>query len=258
MVLDGQTVYVADTENHVVRAVDLATRRVSTLAGTGRMGAWGDRGGAARETPLNSPWDLAIAGRLMFVAMAGTHQVWIVDLSRGLALPYAGSGREARLDGSIDDAAFAQPSGLAVAGSTLFVADSESNIIREIRLPPQNLVRTLAGGDLFEFGDRDGRGDTARLQHPLGVAFARGVVFIADTYNHKIKTLNPGTGDVRTFAGRGDEGHDDGPAAAATFYEPGGISAASDALFVADTNNHAIRRIPLDRGVVETLELRQP
>ena len=221
------------------------------------MGAWGDQGGAARETPLNSPWDLVLSGRLLFVAMAGTHQVWIVDLVRRLAIPYAGSGREARVDGAIDEAAFAQPSGLTVADSTLFVADSESNIIREIQLPPENRVRTLAGGDLFEFGDRDGRGDAVRLQHPLAVAWARGVVFIADTYNHKIKTLNPDTGDVRTYAGRGVEGHDDGPSGAATFYEPGGITATSEALFVADTNNHAIRRIALENGRVETLHVSQ-
>jgi thiol-disulfide isomerase/thioredoxin len=253
LALDGDLLYIADTENHVIRAVDLAARRVSTLAGTGRMGAWGDQGGAARETPLNSPWDLVLSGRLLFVAMAGTHQVWIVDLVRRLAMPYAGSGREARVDGPVDEAAFAQPSGLTVADSTLFVADSEANIIREIQLPPENRVRTLAGGDLFEFGDRDGRGDAVRLQHPLAVAWARGVVFIADTYNHKIKTLNPDTGDVRTYAGSGVEGHDDGPSGAATFYEPGGITATSEALFVADTNNHAIRRIVLDGGQVTTL-----
>jgi len=233
----------------------LKARRVTTIAGTGRLAAWGREGGAARETALNSPWDLQLAARLVFVAMAGTHQIWIVDLTRRLALPYAGSGREARVDGEIDEAAFAQPSGLAIADSTLFVADSESNIIRSIALPPENRVRTLAGGDLFDFGDRDGRGDAARLQHPLGVAWARNLLFIADTYNHKIKTLNPDTGDVRTFAGRGVEGRDDGPAAAATFYEPGGLSATSEALFVADTNNHAIRKVSLDDGQVRTLDV---
>jgi hypothetical protein len=181
--------------------------------------------------------------------------VWLVDLTRRLARPYAGTGREARVDGSTDEAAFAQPSGLAIGNSTLFVADSESNIIRSIELPPGNRVRTIAGGDLFDFGDRDGRGDDARLQHPIGLAWARGLLFIADTYNHKIRTLDPGTGDVRTFAGSGVEGHDDGPAAAATFYEPGGVSATRDALFVADTNNHAIRRISLTDGRVETVDV---
>jgi thiol-disulfide isomerase/thioredoxin len=255
LALEGDVLYVADTENHVIRSLDLKARRVTTTAGTGRMGAWGGRGGPMRETPLNSPWDLVVRERLLFVAMAGTHQIWLVDLEGRLASPYAGSGREARIDGPVDEAAFAQPSGLAIVDSTLFVADSESNIIRSIELPPTNRVRTIAGGDLFDFGDRDGSGDAVRLQHPLGLTRAGGVLFIADTYNHKIKTLNPATGDVRTFAGSGSEGQEDGPAAAAMFYEPGGLSATNDALFVADTNNHAIRRVTLADGRVETLEL---
>jgi sugar lactone lactonase YvrE len=257
LAIDGDRLYVADTENHVVRAVDFATGRVSTLAGVGRQAAWGEQGGAARETPLSSPWDLWLAGRLLFVAMAGLHQIWMIDLDRDLVLPYAGSGREARIDGAVDEAAFAQPSGLALHDSTLFVADSESNIIRAIALPPENRVRTLAGGDLFDFGDRDGAGDRVRLQHPLGVAWSARLrrLIIADTYNHKIKTLDPETGDVRTFAGTGESGHDNGHRAAATFYEPGGVAATSGALFVADTNNHAIRRIGLDDDRVETIEM---
>jgi len=116
-------------------------------------------------------------------------------------------------------------------------------------------VRTLAGGDLFEFGDRDGRGDAARFQHPLGVVSARGVLYVADTYNHRIRTVNPATGDVRVFAGIGTEGFEDGPAAVAAFHEPGGITATSDALFVADTNNHAIRRVSLNDGSCTTVEI---
>jgi thiol-disulfide isomerase/thioredoxin len=255
MALGGDMLYVADTENHQIKAIDLAERRVSTLAGTGRQAAWGATGGAARESSLNSPWDVAVDGRLLFIAMAGSHQVWVVDLARRLAFPYAGSGREARVDGSIDEAAFAQPSGLALAGSTLVVADAEANIVRVIGLPPENRVRTVAGGDLFEFGDRDGRGDAARFQHPLGVAVVGHTAFIADTYNHRLRALNLHTGDVTTFAGSGLEGRVDGNPSVASFYEPGGLSATSTALYVADTNNHAVRRVDLRSGLVSTLSL---
>jgi thiol-disulfide isomerase/thioredoxin len=254
---DRQSLYIADTENHTIRRADLAAREVSTVAGTGRQGAWGGAGGAALETSLSSPWDLALAERLLFVAMAGTHQIWAVDLDRALAIPYAGSGREARADGSVDEAAFAQPSGLAVADRQLFVADAESNIIRAIALPPVNTVTTLAGGDLFEFGDVDGAGDAVRLQHPLGVAAQAGRLFIADTYNHRIKRLDVGARRVARLAGTGRPGAADGPGRAATFYEPGGLSATADALFVADTNNHAIRRVSLADGQVTTLALRR-
>jgi thiol-disulfide isomerase/thioredoxin len=258
LALDGETLYVADTENHAVRAIDLPTGTVRTIAGIGRQAAWGERGGASRETPLNSPWDLAVVESLLFVAMAGSHQIWILDLVRSLAIPYAGSGREARTDGSIDEAAFAQPSGLAVGRSTLFVADSESNIIRAIRLPPVNEVRTIAGGDLFDFGYRDGSADQARFQHPLGVAWARERLFVADTYNHRIRTVDPESRIAGTFAGRGDEGAEDGPRESAAFYEPGGVSATTTHLYVADTNNHRIRAVPLDGGSITTLHLQLP
>lgn len=256
MALDGDVLYIADTENHKIRAANLATRRVSTIAGTGRQAGWGVVGGAARETSLNSPWDLHLSGPLLFIAMAGAHQVWMLDLRRGLTFPYAGSGREARIDGGVDESAFAQPSGLTAVGSTLVVADAESNIVRAIDLPPENRVRTMAGGDLFEFGDRDGRGDGARFQHPLGVSAHGSVVFVADTYNHRIRTLNVETGDVRTFAGSGREGGTDGPAVTAEFYEPGGLSAVSDVVFVADTNNHRIRRVAWPSGEVSSVEIR--
>ncbi len=192
--------------------------------------------------------------------MAGVHQVWMLDLGRGLVFPYAGNGQEARVDGSIDDAAFAQPSGLASDDQALYVADAESNLIRRIALPPVNQVETLAGGNLFDFGDRDGVGDAVRLQHPLGVAWqpaagGGGRLFIADTYNHRIKVLDPATRRVSTFAGSGVPGDRDGAAGAAQFHEPGGLSLAGDTLYVADTNNHAIRTIDLTRGEVGTLTL---
>ena len=255
LALDGDVLYIADTENHLVRAAHLGMRLVATAAGNGHQGVWGEHGGASLETPISSPWDLVVANRILFVAMAGLHQIWMIDLDRQLTFPYAGSGREARLDGSVDEAGFAQPSGITLVGSTLYVADSESNIIRAIALPPANDVRTLAGGDLFEFGDRDGRGDDVRLQHPLGIAASGDRLFIADTYNHRIKVLDPASRKVKAFAGSGKPGSEDGAAGKAQFYEPGGLSVTSQALYVADTNNHAIRRVSLTTGQVDTITL---
>lgn len=256
LALVGDRLWVADTGNHLLRAVDLDARVVTTEAGTGEQCTWKEEGGRARSVALNSPWDLAPAGPLVFVAMAGAHQVWMLDHARGILWPYAGSGQEARLDGTIESAAFAQPSGLAVDANVLYVADAESNIIRAIDLPPANRVRTLAGGDLFEFGDTDGKGDQVRLQHPLGVATHRGRLVIADTYNHKIKMLDPATGHVRTLAGTGQPGHRDGAGRKAQFYEPGGVSVADDTIFVADTNNHAIRTVNARTGKTGTVDTR--
>jgi DNA-binding beta-propeller fold protein YncE len=223
LAIDAQTLYVADTENNKIRAIELDARVVHTL----------DIG------DLSSPWDVALKMGILLVAMAGRHQLWVVDLLHDRAYPYAGTGEEAKRDGGVDEAAFAQPSGLATDGNTLYVADAEGNAIRAVALPPVNTVTTIAGGDLFDFGDKDGTGQEARLQHPLGVAAHAGRVYIADTYNHKIKTLDPASGKVTTLA--------------SGFYEPGGLSIAGGRLYVADTNNHAIRVVDLSSREVTTL-----
>jgi DNA-binding beta-propeller fold protein YncE len=253
MALDTDALYVADTENHLIRRVDLKTRKVETLAGTGVQSREYGATGAAREIALNSPWDLQLIGRTLYMAMAGPHQIWKLDLDKGQISTYAGSGHEARTDGTLQMSAFAQPSGLAHDGQTLYVADSESNIIRAIDLK-DGVVATLVGGDLFEFGDKDGAGDDARLQHPLGVVAHAGKVLIADTYNHKIKQLDPESRTVRTFLGSGKPGQADG--ASASFYEPGGLSIANDKLYIADTNNHAVRVVDLRTKQTTTLQIK--
>jgi DNA-binding beta-propeller fold protein YncE len=254
--------YVADTENHEIRVVDFQARAVHTVAGTGKQGTGGGEGGEAMRIDLNSPWDLALKTGILIIAMAGPHQIWVVDLLHDRAYPYAGTGEEARKDGPVNTATFAQPSGLALDGNTLYVADAEANVIRALDLPPGNAVTTIAGGDLFKFGDVDAKGDAARLQHPLGVAVYAGRVFVADTYNHKIKMLDPATGALTTFAGTGVAGHVDGAAATAQFFEPGGLSVATSTgsgqaavLYVADTNNHAVRTIDLTTKQVGTLAI---
>jgi DNA-binding beta-propeller fold protein YncE len=244
---------VADTGNHLIREVDVDAARVRTLAGNTDQARRGAAGGGAVTTSISSPWDLAQIGQLLFIAMAGVHQLWVLDAERGFLFPYAGSGLEARQDGGLDDSAFAQPSGLAWHKDTLFVADSESNVIRAVDLPPVNSVRTLAGGDLFDFGDTDGVGDAVRLQHPLAVAYHDGALYVSDTYNHRIKRLDLGTRRVTAFAGSGKPGLRDGRGARARFYEPGGLAVAGGRLLVADTNNHALRAVDLNTAVVSTV-----
>jgi DNA-binding beta-propeller fold protein YncE len=186
--------------------------------------------------------------------MAGPHQIWHLELDSQRISVFAGSGREARLDGPIEQAAFAQPSALVTDGRTFYVSDAEANIIRLIAFRPRGEVETLVGGDLFEFGDVDGVGNEVRLQHPLGLARWNDKLLIADTYNHKIKLLDPAARSVKTFAGSGKPGQADGTRP--SFYEPGGLSVAGDKLYVADTNNHAIRVVDLKTKETKTLPIR--
>ena len=270
MVLHRDTLYVADTENHLIRAVDLAERRVTTVAGTGQQNRKQPatfRSSTPRRTSLNSPWALWTHGDDLYIAMAGPHQIWRMRLGRESIGPYAGNGREDIVDGPLlpkkpyasGYSSFAQPSGLASDGTWLFVADSEGSSIRAVSLDNKGQVKTLVGtaslpnARLFTFGDVDGTAERARLQHPLGIVHYRGQLYVADTYNNKIKTINPGSGEVRTLVGTGRPGREDDPAA---FDEPAGLSAAAGKLYVADTNNHLIRVVDLEReNRVSTLSI---
>ncbi len=247
--------YVADTENHAVRAIELSGGQVSTLAGNGTQAAFRAAGGIGRDVQLNSPWDLALADDTLYVAMAGPHQLWKIDLKSGRVSVHAGSGREDIQDGPLLQADLAQPSGLARAGDKLYFADSETSSVRVADLQPSGQVRTLVGEGLFEFGDVDGPAQRARLQHPLGVAVADGLVYVADSYNHKIKAIDPEKRTVRTVAGTGDAGWRDGAGNEAMLNEPGGLWINGTTAYIADTNNHVLRLLNLTTGAVDTLGL---
>jgi sugar lactone lactonase YvrE len=251
--------YVADTENHLVRAVDLSDGGVETVAGTGVQARRLQEGGPAREVPLNSPWDLLWKDGALYVAMAGPHQIWRVDPAAGVAEPYVGSGAEELYDAPLAMAALAQPSGLATDGERIYFADPEASAVRWA--VPDGETGTVVGTGLFDFGDRDGAGDEARLQHAQGLAWwpAERALLVADTYNHRVKRVDPATREARAFAGSGAPGLADGPAELARFWEPGGITVAPDdtRAWVADTNNHALRTIDLRTARVDTVHLRE-
>ncbi len=284
MTLLGSQLIVADTENHLLRKVDLLKRQVTTLAGTGKQGTgWPGLGKMARNapgslalmgrrfvgpplaTPLSSPWALWAGENDLYIAMAGPHQIWKMPLDESEIGPYAGNGREDIMDGPLlpgtpyarGYASFAQPSGLASDGTLLFVADSEGSAIRAVPLDAGGNVKTLVGPTktLFDFGDTDGIGLNVRLQHPLGVAYHEGKIYVADTYNNKIKVIDIAAQSCQTFAGTGEAGnHDSAKGLQATFNEPAGLTVAGDKLYVADTNSHAIRVIGLSEShAVSTL-----
>jgi DNA-binding beta-propeller fold protein YncE len=255
MAIGDDVLYLADLENHAIRRIDFTTREVTTLAGTGEQAPHFHRGGPARGLPLNSPWDVALRDDTLYIAMAGFHQIWTLDLVAGIICPFAGTGHEGLEDGSREVAWFAQPSGLAMGPNELYVADAETSSIREVDLGTSGQVRTIVGVGLFEFGDIDGTGDVVRLQHPLGVAWDEGVLLVADSYNNKVKRIDPRTRTSITFAGNGQPGDQDGLGPLARFREPSGVSIASGRLYVADTNNNLIRVVDLLNGAVGTLQL---
>jgi thiol-disulfide isomerase/thioredoxin/DNA-binding beta-propeller fold protein YncE len=283
MALHEETLYVADTENHALRKIDLMARTVTTIAGTGIQARHGWPGlenvkteadiprrwvGPPRTTELSSPWALWVHGQALYIAMAGPHQIWKMPLDETDIGPYAGNGREDIVDGALlprvpyaeGFSSFAQPSGLASTGTQLLVADSEGSSIRSVPLNGRGRVTTILGTSdlrvnrLFTFGDVDGPLNSARLQHPLDVVYHKGLIYVADTYNNKIKMIDAKEKQLTTIAGTGEPGAADAPA---QFDEPAGLAFAAGKLYVADTNNHAIRVIDLEQGYqVTTLTVR--
>jgi DNA-binding beta-propeller fold protein YncE/cytochrome oxidase Cu insertion factor (SCO1/SenC/PrrC family) len=248
LALDGETLYVADRKNHAIRPLNLKKETVKLVAGTGEknpiFGKPGN-GGAARKVPLCSPWDLLLYNKRIYIAMAGHNQIWTFNPAKESVAIYAGNGREDIIDGPVRTAAFAQPSGLATDGKSLFVADSEVSAIRA--LPLVGLVgnvSTVVGKGLFIFGDVNGSGNQVRLQHALGVAHLDGKLYVADTYNSKIKIIDPSRRTCDTFVG-GEK----------MFNEPGGLSIAAGKMYVADTNNHRIQVVDMKTKEISTLPL---
>ena len=255
LALDGETLYVADTENHTIRQVDLAAGTVTTIAGTGEQGHTRDGRGAGRTSELCSPFDLVCHNGTVYIAMAGIHQLWSLGLKDGMVGPFAGNGGEAITDGPLASAQLAQPCGLTTDGVKLYFADSETSSIRSADIDSNGNVRTIIGLDLFVFGDADGSDHHVRLQHPMGITHYDGALYITDTYNHKIKRVLPVTRSAFTVLGTGSAGHTDSPALESQFSEPSGISFANGKMYIADTNNHAIRVADIESGEVSTLEI---
>lgn len=240
LAFDGETLYVADAENHALRAIALGTGETRTIAGTGtQLRTRADLAAGA----LSSPWDVTAADGRVYVAMAGTHQIWSTDgQGRGLRV-HCGSGAEALEDGPGANAALAQPMGIVAADGRLWFADAESSAIRWSDADENGRVETIVGTGLFDFGDRDGAGDAVLLQHAQGVvAVGDGRLLIADSYNGALKWVDPRTREVTTWL-RG-------------FHEPSGLAVTPSRVYVADTNAHRIVVVDRADGSMRPLEIR--
>jgi sugar lactone lactonase YvrE len=253
---DGGTLYVADTRNHAVRAINLESGETVTIAGTGRQldrMPVGDQ--IARETALASPWDLVLADGRLFVSMAGVHQIWVYDPAAFTIGIFAGTSREGIQDGQRRTiATLAQPSGITTDGEWLYWVDPESSSLRRVPIAGDGDVETLVGTGLFEYGAADGPARSAQLQHAQAVAYDDGALYIADTYNHRLRVYDITAQALGTAAGSA-RGWSDGAAGMAMLDEPGGISVAGGRVYVADSNNHLIRVFEPANGQLSTLTL---
>lgn len=244
LALGKDALYVADTGNHAVRRIRLLNGEVDTVAGTGTLGY--DLPNVNIEptkVAMSAPSDVAALGDDIYIAVSGQNQIWQLNLVRNQLVVLAGSGQLGCAEGVGVTASFAQPASLSLIGQQLVVVDSASSSLRLLRLL-DNRVSTLLGNDLYEFGDVSGAREAARLQQPLAAcADARGLVFVADTLNNKIKAVNLRTGEVRALN------------LPYRLHEPAGLALGSGALWVANTNAHEIVRVDLSSGQIKRLTI---
>jgi thiol-disulfide isomerase/thioredoxin len=222
--LVGSMAYVADTVHHQLKGLDLDSGAVTVLAGSGEQWMQGDS-----TDRLSSPWAVAWWKERVWIAMAGIHQLWTFDPRTGAVEVAAGTTNEGLVDGPLEEAWFAQTSGLAADGGRLWLADSETSSLRYVE---DGEVHTAVGQGLFDFGFRDGPADQALLQHPLGVTvLPDGSVAVSDTYNGAVRRYDPATCEVTTLA--------------SGLAEPSAAYVARSELVVVESAAHQLTRVPL-------------
>lgn len=253
LAIAGERLFVADTGNHAIRECDLRKRHVFKFAGGGEQGTFKTMHGGL-DTLLSSPWDLEYVDGMLFIAMAGSHQIWRGAVETRNLRPFAGSGVEGLSDGPGPSAHLAQPSGISYGADYLYIADSESCAVRRANLLSSGSVETLAGRGMFETGDEVGQFAQTRFQHPLDVHWYEDRVYVADSYNHRVKVLYPRESTAYNVAGTGQPGCGRGIGGALN--EPGGIAVYKGVLYIADTNNHRIAAVDLESGELGTLSIR--
>jgi len=256
----GTAVYFTDTIEQRPGAVAILTpavakttpfwpARATLLAGDGRDGV---QDGAAGASRFSDPYGVAIGPRgTIYVADGGDANRIRTIGPDGTVSTLAG-GAEGFKDGLGAAAAFHTPSAIALGhDGNLYVADTGNHAIR--RIDPTGAVTTLAGDGTP--GYLDGIGRAARFNGPVGIAVDNaGIVYVADTYNDRIRRIAP-DGTVTTLAGNGKPGMLDGALPDAGFDTPSALAVSRDGtLYVADTGNHAVRRIKPD-GVVDTVAM---
>jgi DNA-binding beta-propeller fold protein YncE len=250
---DGTNLYVADTGNNTIRKIVIATRAVTTLAGTAGTPGHGDGTGPAAG--FKSPYGITTDETNLYVADTGNNTVRKIVIATGAVTTLAGTaGISGHNDGSGPVASFSNPNGITTDGTNLYLTDTGNNAIRKV-VVATGTVTTLAG-TAGASGYSDGVGSVVRFNAPRGITMdgTKTNLYLADTGNNTIRKVVVATGAVTTLAGTTvTSGYSDGTGSKASFSSPYGITADGTNLYVADTNYNSIRRIVIDEGAVTTV-----
>lgn len=242
----GGNLYVADKYNDTIRKIVIATKVVTTFAGT--VGTFGSADGIGTAAQFGQPGGIATDGVNLYVADTDNHTIRKIVIATGVVTTLAGTARQpGSADGVGSIARFNQPYGIATDGTNLYVADTSNNAIRQVVIATSS-VSTIAGGTI---GYANGTGAAAQFNNPFGIAINGANLYVTDSFNSTIRQIVIASRVVTTFAG-GARGSADGIGTAALFSFPGGITTDGVNLYVADGNN-TIRQIVIATALVTTL-----
>ena len=248
---DGRSVYVANSRNNTVEAIDLTARSLRIVAG--KLFQEGSNDGVGDAARFNSPDGMTINGQNLYLCDTNNSDIRQITIS-GTVTTVAGTanigGTE---DGTGAAAHFNLPTQIATDGTNLYVADSGNSSIRRIAFPDFK-VKTIAGQS-GTTGKTDGGPDKSVFSGPRGVAVDKKFIYVADTGNDIIRKIDINTLETSILAGTGEEGDKDGPALQAQFDNPGAICTDGAFLYVLDADNHSIRKIDLNANTVTKLTL---
>ncbi len=249
-ILDS-VLYVADTDNHLIRSVNKDSGNVTTIAGTESVS--GDTDGSGTSAQFNFPFGITNDGEYLYIADTYNYTIRRLDLQTGDVITLAGkAGEYGSSDGLLTDARFFYPSDLTVKGGELFIADLGNDVIRVIDLS-QGTVNTIAGTSRV-YGSDDGPVGIGKFNSPVDLVVIGDYLYVTDMENNSIRSVNISTGEIATFAGAPSyTGAADDTADKSRFSTPGGIAIEGSALYIADTFNHTIRKVDAETGVVTTI-----
>jgi DNA-binding beta-propeller fold protein YncE len=248
---DGRAVYVANSRNNTIEAIDPASKSLRVVAG--KLFQQGSNDGTGDSARFNSPDGMTINGQNLYLCDTNNSDIRQVSIS-GTVTTVAGTANIAGTeDGTGSAAHFNLPTQIATDGTSLYVADSGNNAIRRITLADFK-VKTIAGQSGTS-GKTEGGMDKSLFSGPRGVAVDKKAIYVADTGNDIIRMIDISTLQTSTLAGTGEEGDKDGAAMEAQFNNPGAICTDGAFLYVLDADNHSIRKIDLNAKTVTKLTL---
>lgn len=250
----AKSLYVADHRNHLIRKIDFTTKEVTTLLGSGNVGERGRIKGVGRNVALGFPTQLLMVGNNLYVSLAGHAEIWNCDVRTEVAERIAGTGIPSFKDGQALKAGLSQPMGMARDKTgVIFFLDAQASAVRAYIL--DDIVRTSVGKGIFDFGYSDGKKDEIRLRYPLGMCMYDENLYIADSYNHVIRKVDPFKIRAQTVSGSGEAGYQNGEDYQSSFELPTDVVELRGMLYVTDAGNGVIRTVNPKNGDSGSLTL---